>query len=317
MKCEEWYWNWLHNVTGCMFFSSVPVCLAESMPFSVGLWRCWSSSSTKAWSPNSTGCSQWRAGRKRNPGAFFGFFWCFDSDRKWRKFRNTPEYWVCQSCQVNGATFVLGQNLSSKHLSGDGASRDGLAVFHGVMNSFSHIHRRKHCAQPSWYIYNKSRIDLRQENPGNHGISNEQNRLFLSSANMEGKAWFVASSRCAWSEWILSPGEGLFGLVTENQKARWAARFSRRGFLVELCFFRLSRGLGRLVLQKEGGDESCEANQHETAYDSITNRRCVSAQVDKKGNQRRLISMAMSFLLFLVPPLMNQAAIFQWSTFGQ
>ena len=50
---------------------------------------------------------------------------------------------------MNGATFVLGQNLSSKHLSGDGASRDGLAVFHGVMNSFSHIHRRKHCAQPS------------------------------------------------------------------------------------------------------------------------------------------------------------------------
>eukprot|EP00434_Breviolum_minutum_P012464 symbB.v1.2.010980.t1/scaffold725.1/size168906/6 len=28
--------------------------------------------------------------------------------------------WICQSCQVNGATFVLGQNLSSKHLSGEG-----------------------------------------------------------------------------------------------------------------------------------------------------------------------------------------------------
>lgn len=64
--------SWLHNVTGFIFSSSVPVCLAESMPFSVGLWRCWSSSSTKAWSPNSTGCSLWRAGRKRNPGAFFG-----------------------------------------------------------------------------------------------------------------------------------------------------------------------------------------------------------------------------------------------------
>ena len=80
---------------------------------------------------------------------------------------------------MNGATFVLGQNLSSKHLSGDGASRDGLAMFHGVMNSFSQIHHRKHCAQPSCYIYFKSRIDLRQENPENHGIKKRAKSFFF------------------------------------------------------------------------------------------------------------------------------------------
>ena len=177
--------SWLHNVMGCMFFSSVPVCLAESMPFSVGLWRCWSSSSTKAWSPNSTGCSLWRAGEKKESGRIF---WCFDSDRKCRKFRNTPEYWVCQSCQVNGATFVLGQNLSSKHLSGDGASHDVGGVSRGdefVLNKFI---TESTVLSPADIFTSKAGLIWDKKIRGIMESKNEQNRFFLSSASMEGKA---------------------------------------------------------------------------------------------------------------------------------
>lgn len=124
--------SWLHNVMGCMFFSSVPVCLAESMPFSVGLWRCWSSSSTKAWSPNSTGCSLWRAGRKRNPGAFFGVLILIENAGNSETLPSTEfvkvARWMVQPL-CWGKTCLPSIYQEMGHLT-------MWVVFHGVMNSF-------------------------------------------------------------------------------------------------------------------------------------------------------------------------------------
>ena len=84
-------------------------------------------------------------------------------------------------------------------------------------------------------------------------------------------------------------GEGLFGLVTENQKARLVFQ-DVVDVVVESCVNCLPLGLGRrLVLQKEGGEQSCEAkqkhNRDSMRLHMIASKTAdvTSAQVGKKG----------------------------------
>ncbi len=100
-------------------------------------------------------------------------------------------------------------------------------------------------------------------------------------------------------------GEGLFGLVTENQKARLVFHVVD---VVESCVNCLPLGLGRrLVLQKEGGEQSCEAKQKHNR-DSMRLHMIASKTADvylhkwaKKGNQMQLISMADGYVVVAFP----------------